>query len=632
MLTRSLYLRRLLAVTTALSMVAPLSPALAQDAGAPPARVGEIAALTGNVSFNGAGSNGQWIAATPNYPISAGDSVFTQPDAQAALAVDSSRINLSGNTELQMTALDNDTLAATESQGEIFLALNYLRPGESFVMTTPRGVVTISQNGSYDIQAGDAGTPTMVNVLAGAATVTDPGTVLQVQANQAAVLSGSGQTTAQIEPVQQDEFISAMLAQAAAAPPSYAPPVVQQMTGISQLGNYGSWNQNPQYGAVWYPSVSSGWTPYRDGSWQYVAPWGYTWVDSEPWGFAPSHYGRWIDDGGRWGWVPAYGGGAAYQPVYAPAVVGFFGAGLAVGLTVAALNHGNIGWVPLAPNEPYYPTYHCPPNYIRQINQVNVRNIDTVNIHNTTINNYNYAGLANARGATYMQADQMSRGGPVGHYGRAAPPTMLAAAHPVAPQNFHPAEPGQPAAMALPPPQVQHRAGAAPHPTEFAQRRQLPPVTTREPPPPGLAAHTGEAGLPPSHRPNAPAPLAEQHPGFAAAPGYHAPPPPPAGPHEAQPAPAMARQPAMPAPNHPQNRPSYAPETQPHPSAMQVHPQVQTYHPPAMPAYHPEAQPYHQPAMPAYHPEAQPSHPSQPAHQPAPNHPQAPRPEEKKPG
>jgi hypothetical protein len=645
--TRADWFRRFLTVTTALTILSP-TLARAQDASSdsapPPSRVGEIASLHGTVSYNGAGSNGQWVAATANYPLAAGDSVFTQDNAEAALAVDSSRINLSGNTELQLTGLDQTTLAATQSQGEVFLAINYLQPGQNFAITTPRGTVTISQNGNYDILAGDANDPTVVNVLSGAATVTDPGATLQVAAGQAGVLTGTDQTVAQLGQVQQDAFITEMMAEIAPPPPSYAPPVVQQMTGVSQLGQYGSWDQSPQYGAVWYPQVSAGWAPYRQGHWAYVGSWGYTWVDDEPWGFAPFHYGRWIDEGNRWGWVPAAayspggGYGPTYQPVYAPAVVSFFGAGIAVGITIGALNSGNVGWVPLAPNEPYYPNYpryRPTPEYYRQINQVNVRNINVVNIHNTTINNYNYGTLANRRAATYIPADAMSRGEMVSRYGKPAPQTMLASARPVGPGDFHPgaAQPGQPphaGPMALPPPQFQHREAPAPTPSAFAQRHNLPPATVSHQPLPPNFQHPNE----PMHvnQPGgmqAPRPPAEQpHPGFATMPGYHAPPPPPgeAGQHPGQPMGGI-QQPRPPAeqqhPGQPMGgmQPPKPPVEQQHPGqpmgGMQppFHPQEQVTHPP-MPQVITPTQPYH-PQEQVAHPPEQQFHPQQPAHPPA---------------
>jgi hypothetical protein len=510
-----------------------------------------------------------------------------------------------------------------------------LQQGQTFTITTPRGTVGITQNGQYDIAAGDANNPTTVNVYQGAATVTDPGANLSLTAGQAAYLSGTDQTTAQTGQAQQDSFAGSVLAQNAPPPPSYAPPVVQQMTGTAELSQYGSWNQSPQYGAVWYPNVASGWAPYRNGYWANVQPWGWTWVESEPWGFAPFHYGRWVDDGNRWGWAPAPaysqdgGYGPQYQPVYAPAVVSFFGVALAAGITVAALSSGSVGWVPLAPNEPYYPSYRAPPAYIRQINYVNVHNINTVNV----TNNY-YGGnfapdkLANRRGATYVPGNVMRSGEHVVGYAHPAPQTMLASARPVDP-GFGNHASGQQAAYRLPEagkPLAQIRPGTAPKPTEFAQRRNLPPTTVSH------APFTGHPGAPTA--PHAPAPpmQAGNHPGFATAPDFHAPPAPPApGEHLAKlpPAPNMNVRPAsvdhaMPQSSHPTETPAFhpqntAPQGQAHPmpAAQAYHPPAEANHPPA-PAFHPQPEAHPMPAAQAYHPPVEASHPPAPAFHPQP--------------
>ncbi len=618
--------RYLLTITTALGVAAPLLPAQAQDdtgTTTPPARVGEIAAVNGTVNFNGAGSNGQWVAATANYPVTNGDSVFTQPGGQATLAVDASRITLAGNTELQVTQLDDTTFTATASQGEAFLAIDDLQPGQSYVVTTPRGTVTINQNGNYDIAAGDESDPTVVTVLAGAATVTDPGATLQVQAGQDAVLSGTDQTTAQLGDAQRDDFMNAMLAEQAPPAPSYAPPVVQQMTGVSELGNYGSWDQDPTYGAVWYPRVSAGWAPYHEGHWAYVAPWGYTWVDSDPWGFAPFHYGRWVDVGDRWGWAPAPAwqpGYAVEAPVYAPALVSFFGIGVGAGVSLSVGFGGGIGWVPLGPNEPYYPPYRVGQDYFRRINVVNVRNVNNYNysVHNTTIIN-NYNNYANRRAAMYEPAADLSSGRPVGHYGHPVQAADFAKARPIA----YDTAPGAHGA-ALPPPNFQHRAVPPPHQSEFAQRRELPPaVVSHQPAPavrPGMAYAGPHPGTPGEMHPAAMAGPA--HPGFATMPGYHAPPPPPGvagqGAHMGQPMmshPEAAGGQMM----RPETQPFIKPPEPPHTNLPQV------YHPTEMaPADHPEAAPhnnlpqvYHPTEMaPADHPPPPAYHPEQPAYHP----------------
>ncbi len=607
--------RRLLAVTTALSMALPAA-SFAQDAdssGAPPSTVGQITSISGSVSFNNSGSGG-WAAAADNYPVSAGDSLYTQDNSGAGIVLNTSQITLASDTELQVTALDSQNFSATQSQGEVAYAINDLQPGQSFTITTPRGSVSISQNGQVDVISGDANDPTVVNVFQGAATITAPGATLQVAAGQSGVLSGSDQTVAQLGQAQQDNFSSTAFAENTSPPPSYAPPVVNQMTGTAELGQYGAWQQSPQYGAVWYPAVSAGWTPYREGHWADIQPWGWTWVENEPWGFAPFHYGRWVDYDGRWGWAPAPAysegySGPSYQPVYAPAVVSFFGVALAAGITAAVLSSGSVGWVPLAPNEPYYPSYHCPPAYIRQINRVSVRNINDVhvtNITNMTTNNY-YGQLANRRAATVIPAGVMSRGEHVAGYAHTPPQNVLAAARPID-SGFGGHASAQQAAFRLPAPArplAELRPAPAPHATAFAERRSLPPATISHAPFTGhgeAAPRALSTAIPMGNRPE-----------FAPAFGYHAPPAPPqTGEHlgalpPANSHPEAENHMAPPTAYRPENTP-FHPQAEQHPfGAPQSHPAAQAYHPPA-PEYHPPAESYHPPA-PAYRPPPEQFHP-----------------------
>src|SRR5262249_46333292 len=148
-------------------------------------------------------------------------------------------------------------------------------------------------------------------------------------ASQTVTIYGTDTFQASVGPAQRDAFLNTMLAREEPKPlPPHVPEVVRRMTGGLDLTNYGTWESSPEYGQVWYPPAEPGYVPYRNGSWSYVEPWGWTWVDDAPWGFAPSHYGRWIESNDRWGWVPAAPDIPVYAPpVYAPAVVDFFGLG-----------------------------------------------------------------------------------------------------------------------------------------------------------------------------------------------------------------------------------------------------------------------------------------------------------------
>jgi hypothetical protein len=401
-------------------------PPADQQTADPPARVGRLARSSGTVSFHGP-QDTQWSPAARNYPVAPGDAYWTEPRAEAEIELGGGRIAMAGSSELDIGVLDAATVQASEPQGELYLHLRSLAPGESYVLQTPRAAVTITTPGRYAIAVGDTERPTLITVLDGAAQVAGQRLALEVVANQTATVTGTDTMQAEIGPARHDAFIGAMLARERLPPhpPVALPPVVARMPGAEDLASYGAWNTAPDYGAVWYPQVAAGWTPYREGHWAYVAPWGWTWIDDAAWGYAPFHYGRWVDIDGRWAWAPepeAEPGPLAY-PVYAPALVTFFGIGAGVALG-AALTAGSIGWYPLGPREPYHPWYHASPGYLRQVN-VN-------SVGNAPINGPVSIGNAVNRGAaTVVPASAVVGSQPIGRFGRPVDPTILAAAHPV---------------------------------------------------------------------------------------------------------------------------------------------------------------------------------------------------------
>ena len=433
MVKRSSRACRLLAAT--ILGVSGVAQAQSPPAGAtPPARVGRLAALQGTVSFHAAGSDG-WVAAVQNYPVTSGDGVFAQSGGHAELDVGTDMVELDGGSELDVATLDDQQFVASEPQGRVFLAIGPQAPGAVNTIATPRGTVQIAGQGDYEIVAGDSASPTTVTVVQGSATVTASGLSLTIPAGQTAVVTGADQLSGQLQPAgAPDPFLAAMLAEVQRAQ-QQLPPQVAGMTGCQALAHVGTWRPSPQYGQVWYPPVQAGWTPYREGHWAYVQPWGWTWIDNESWGFAPFHYGRWVDDGGQWGWVPADAGvpeGEYAEPVYAPALVSWTDVGEAAlaGAAAGALAAAAIGWIPLGPNEPYYPPYHYDRGYFDRVNRVDVRNISNVSITNV---HQNFNTFVNRRGATMVPANVLRGGEPVGRAARPFTPAAFAHARPVPP-------------------------------------------------------------------------------------------------------------------------------------------------------------------------------------------------------
>ena len=392
----------------------------------PPARVARLSRADGAVFFHPADAD-RWSAALRNEPVSAGGAVWTEAGARADLQLAASRIALAPRTELDVSGLDDQALALSAPQGEAYLSVRALQPGDSYTVQTPRGTVQITATGRYGVQAGDADHPTVVTVIDGAAQVTGLNLSLQVGPRQSATITGSDTLQGSVGPEMQDPFLTAMLAEERPARRTAVavPPVVQQMTGTQDLDEVGDWVETPEYGAVWYPPVEPGWVPYRAGRWSYVAPWGWTWVDDAAWGFAPFHYGRWVQMRDRWGWVPVSPGAAPPRPmaVYAPALVSFVqlgGAALAGGAAGFAAGRP-VGWVPLGPREPYYPPYRADLAYVRTLNATSVQNVSQTINAVTVVDNRTVATLANRGGATVVPAEAMLRSAPVGAVARPLP-------------------------------------------------------------------------------------------------------------------------------------------------------------------------------------------------------------------
>ena len=493
----------------------------AQGGGDPPARVGRLARLVGDVSTHGAGVT-QWTPAVLNFPFVSGDALWTQPQAQAEIDVGESVITLADQTEFDLGTLDEQALVAEEPQGAVFLDLRHVQPGETYTLNTPRGAVQIAVDGEYEVLAGDAATPTRVVVVRGAAQLTSGNLALRVGPGQMAVASSGPGSDVQgsnvqgdVEPVPSyDPFLTAMLSRYSA--PLNEPQIVQGMTGAQDLGQYGSWQSSPQYGEVWYPQVSPDWVPYRDGSWSYVEPWGWTWVDSEPWGFAPFHYGRWAQIGPRWCWVP---GEEAREdrgePVYAPALVDFVVAGAAVGIAAGVLaaslrsRHGDVGWVPLGPREAYTPPYGGSRRYLGRLNP-------GAGWHHAQWGDKDHdrahGGFVNREAATIAPAAAMARSQSIRHvgYGIDSPQAhgFRQAASIQAVRGGVPVRPTAETRGITP--QVAHRLGITGTPARPAAPGPAPRPAYRGPAP--LRPH-GAAGLRPAIEPRgAPLPRQEPHP------------------------------------------------------------------------------------------------------------------------
>lgn len=343
---------------------------IAQTQNDPPGRVGRLAFVDGTVSFHDDEEDG-WTKAVVNTPLTTGDAIWTEPNARSEVSLAGTRIRLDGSTELDMTQIDDRQVRLQLAQGRLDVKSTQLDTPQPYEIVTPRGTISLQQQGDYYVEAGSQQDPTRLGVRSGAAQIQGlNGQTLAVRPGEVGEVYGDGssmqlKTVRAAPPAPAASWAARDRQVVYEQPPQYLP---AGMTGYEDLNAYGNWVNDGSYGQVWVPrSTPAGWAPYRTGHWSYVKPWGWTWIDEQPWGFAPYHYGRWANSNNRWVWVPPQ---REERPVYAPALVAFVGGlELAAQLGNQGRNTGPVGWFPLGPREVYVPPYSTDRDYYQRINR-----------------------------------------------------------------------------------------------------------------------------------------------------------------------------------------------------------------------------------------------------------------------
>ncbi|HUC54532.1 MAG TPA: DUF6600 domain-containing protein [Candidatus Cybelea sp.] len=385
----------LLFIAGLLSFAAP--KASADEEKDPPTRVARISYLDGSVSLQ-PGGQGDWGAAAKNRPVTIGDKLWVDKDSRAELQAGTVSIHLGSMTALSFLNLDEGITQMRLAEGSVNFRVSELREGDLVEVDAPNMAFTVKQAGAFRIDVDESGDSARVTAIRGEGEVTAGGKTFPVHAEERGEFTGTENNIqshferapgpdgldhwADERDRKEDNSVSGKY-------------VSKDMDGYSDLDENGTWQNEPEYGHVWYPNeVAPDWAPYSYGSWNYVGPWGWTWVGYEPWGFAPYHYGRWAFIGSRWGWCP----GAFYGPaIYGPAFVGFFGGGFGFG----------VGWFPLGWGEPFFPWYHSRGGYIRNIN---IHNTYIRNVNVFSSRNFNYAYAHNVRAVTTANRNAFTNG------------------------------------------------------------------------------------------------------------------------------------------------------------------------------------------------------------------------------
>jgi hypothetical protein len=407
--------RQLAWLAAALLWTAPAAFAQAQQEAEadPPGRVAHLTHREGGVVFAPEGEE-EWVDVPRNRPITIGDRLWSDKGARAELHLGSATLHLDGESHLGVSALDAGAAQFILLQGTVNARVRDLAAGENFEIDTPNLALRAQQPGDYRVDVNADGSQTRVIVHSGTAVVYgEGGQSLNLGAGQQATFAGRFLAQVQQPAWQPDAFGQWAAERNRAEDASVAARHVPRgVVGYPQLDAHGTWETDATHGEVWYPQVTvQDWAPYRYGRWEHIAPWGWTWIDDAPWGFAPFHYGRWAQIGPRWGWVP---GRIAPRPLYAPALVAFFG-GSGGGLTIST--GPGVGWYPLGPGEAWWPTYRYSPRYVAWANP-------HIDLHRYHRGYHGHMHRQRPHAVTAVREDDFRHGRVRGHWRSVGPSAM----------------------------------------------------------------------------------------------------------------------------------------------------------------------------------------------------------------
>lgn len=360
-------------------------PAAAQDAG-DGVLVGRIAHVEGQL-LRYVPEEKDWVATVRDAPFGLEDSLYSEAAARAEFIMPNNTwIRIGGSTQIQLISLRTDVTEVDIASG---MGRLYNRDPQGVIRaTSPFGYVVAPAGSVFDFYVGDRSLE--VIALKGMVDfvldrdqsryeVTAGGPSMVSDGQQ--VTSGQGSVDADWDDWngQRDQLWSKRT-EVRGESVRYLPPALHD--DAYALDENGRWEQvyyEGQYRRFWRPTVSAGWAPFTAGRWS-VYYGDNCWIPHEPFGYVTHHYGNWIYSGNFWYWAPpVVGVQVSLGPLlgigfgWYPGRVGWIHSGV------------HVGWVPLAPFEPYYCHRRWGPRNLVVTN---------VNITNVNINRYQYANRA----------------------------------------------------------------------------------------------------------------------------------------------------------------------------------------------------------------------------------------------
>jgi hypothetical protein len=304
-----------------------------------------------------------WVAIIKDAPFGLDDALYSDENTRAEIIMPNRTwLRIGPNTQIQLLTLTSDLTEIDVASGVTRL---YNNSSDAMIKaTTPFGYAVAEPGSCFDMYVGDESAE--VIALDGSVhfVATDT-TKYEIVPGAPSVIADANQVGAGDASVDADwddwngerDSVWETRMEARRDSGKYLPPELQDES--YELEENGAWEKVVDEGEeryLWRPTRIGPWAPFTAGRWtDYYGD--QCWVPAESFGYVTHHYGHWVYIRNGWYWAP---------PVTARGGLGR-GPRVLLGLNwypgrVAWIGTGvDVGWIPLAPNEPYYTHHHWGP-------------------------------------------------------------------------------------------------------------------------------------------------------------------------------------------------------------------------------------------------------------------------------
>ena len=187
----------LIGVSLVVTLGTPLRAAA--DADDPPSRIARLADAEGSVSFQPGGTE-DWVAATPNRPVTTGDKLWSDQDSRVELQLDGSVLRMSSNTAVSFLNLGDDVTQVQVTAGTLLVHVRRLDDNETYEIDTPNLAFSVLRPGVYRLSVDESGNNTTIQVRSGQGEVSGGGSAYTVHAGETDAFSGTDQLVETSQP------------------------------------------------------------------------------------------------------------------------------------------------------------------------------------------------------------------------------------------------------------------------------------------------------------------------------------------------------------------------------------------------------------------------------------------------